>query len=164
MGQGGQGLLGHFHFSDIVRGSTAVEIRKHPVTGIYLPCEGMEKLVGFFGPCTLGFYLGNPAYAALMVQGQMGIDCLAAECERQTLSLTPATEATYAAFGLSPTEAQYTNDYKWGLHIVGRGEQLVCTIPSLGSALMGNASWGSAAAVVSVTNCCNMLVNIRARA
>ena len=108
--------------------------------------------------------MGNPAYAVHLAQGAMGGRCIKLVAHAKQLDLQHANDAAYHTMGLeSAGQAELTTTGKWGLHFVGRGEQVLCVIPSLGSQLAGPASGGGGDCVVvtmGVVNCLRGLMGL----
>lgn len=115
---------------------------------MYEKSWNMRELEGYFGPCTLGFFIGNTSYPTLFLHGEMGARVLASECKRRGIKLGRACDKVYAAFGTCKGHAQFTTTTTFGLSILNGGEQLVFHIPSLGSNLNSKVSGSGLGAVV----------------
>ena len=147
-----------FHANDVVPASSLRANEKLP-NGTYKESPNQAGLVRYFEDVTVGYYLGNPDYVGLCLQGRMGGRVLVSQCARCCVELTRANDDFYALFDLKETQVAFTSSSSqtFGLRFLNHGAQVACVLPSLGSVLAGPASGGGAEAVVSATNAANVL-------
>ena len=155
------GTLQHFHTCDIVPASTLLTNGTN-ADGTYNEPSNLRALENTFAPTTLGWFVGNSAYAAHLAQGAMGGRCLKLVAQLKKLGLQHANDAAYRKMGLeSAGQAELTTTGAWGVHFLGCGEQVLGVVPSLGSQLAGPASGGGGDCVVAtmgVVNCLRALM------
>ena len=149
------GALQHFHACDILPATTLRTNATH-ADGTYRVPSNLAALEAKFAPTTIGHFVGNPHYAAHIAQGAMGRRCVELVARNKQLRLEHATDACYRAMGLTGAgQAELTTTGGWGVHFVGRGEQLVGVIPSSGSQLAGPASGGGDDCVIATMGVVN---------
>jgi hypothetical protein len=151
---------GRFHALDVVPVSSLHTNEKN-ANGTYKESPNMAALETRCAPETLGFFVGNLAYAIIILQGAMGARNLNKLCAQRKIELTVASEAVYKLFGMQRSDVAFTATDTFGLRLLNRGKQIVLLAPSLGSTLAGPASGGGGDAVISVTGIANVVRALR---
>jgi hypothetical protein len=90
---------GRFHALDLVPVS-ALHTNEKNANGTYKESPNMAALEARCAPKTLGFFVGNPAYAIVILQGAMGARNLNKLCAQRKIELTVASSAVYNLFGM----------------------------------------------------------------
>jgi len=117
---------GRFHALDLVPVS-ALRTNETNTNGTYKESPNMAALEARCAPVTLGFFVGNPAYAIIILQGVMGARNLNKLCAQRKIELTVASTAVYNLFGMQRSDVAFTATETFGLRLLNRVVSRSCS-------------------------------------